>query len=117
MCDWQLGHCNSVQASRQAQRLPSMLCPRSLMTLAQMPSYEWTRGTSFNCLNRKTALHNIQQLCPTIATYLINTYRRNTMLSAGGDVMLSMEGTTQGDPLAMAMYAVAIRPLIDKVFT
>ena len=115
MCDWQLGRCKSVQASRQAHRLPSTLSPRSLTTLAQMPSLLVDARNAFNCLNRKTALHNIQQLCPSIATYLITTYRRNAMLFVGGDVMLSMEGTTQGDPLAMAMYAVAIRPLIDKV--
>ncbi len=70
---------------------------------------------AFNCLNRRTALHNIQVLCPVIAPYLINTYRCNSMLFVGGDVMQSMEGTTQGDPLAMAMYAIAIRPLIDRI--
>ena len=29
----------------------------------------------FNRLNRKVALHNIQYLCPSLSTVLINTYR------------------------------------------
>lgn len=70
---------------------------------------------AFNSLNRQTALHNIQKLCPSIATALINTYRVPSQLFVDGDVLLSREGTTQGDPLAMPMYALATIPLIRKL--
>ena len=62
-------------------------------------------SNAFNSLNRQTALHNIQRLCPSIATALINTYRAPSELYVDTDVLLSREGTTQGDPLAMPMYA------------
>ena len=32
-------------------------------------------SNAFNSLNRQTALHNIQRLCPSLATPLINTSR------------------------------------------
>ena len=70
---------------------------------------------AFNRLNRQTALFNIQHLCPTLSTALINTYREHTQLFIGGETILSQEGTTQGDPLAMAMYAVATTPLIHRL--
>ena len=59
---------------------------------------------AFNSLNRQTALQNIRRLCPPIATILVNTYRAPTELFVDNDVILSHEGTTHGDPLAMAMY-------------
>ena len=70
---------------------------------------------AFNLLNRQVALRNIMALCPTIAPFLINIYRSPSELNVGGETMLSMEGTTQGDPLAMAMFAIATRPLIERV--
>ena len=70
---------------------------------------------AFNRINRQVALQNIRRLCPTIATILINSYRSNTDLFMDGEVILSQEGTTQGDPLAMSMYGLATIPLIRKL--
>ena len=55
---------------------------------------------------------NVQQICPALANTLINTYRHDTELYIDGETIYSQEGTTQGDPLAMAMYAVGILPII-----
>ena len=72
-------------------------------------------SNAFNSLNRDAALHNIRSLCPSISTMLINTYRVPTELFIDGEVIFSREGTTQGDPLAMPMYAVATIPLIRRI--
>ena len=73
-------------------------------------------SNAFNRLNRQVALHNIQVTCPVIATYVINTYREHSVLYvAGGKKMLSREGTTQGDPLAMAWYSLSTTVLIDSL--
>ena len=72
-------------------------------------------SNAFNSLNRAVALHNIQQICPSFAPILINTYRSAAGLFIAGDTLLSEEGTTQGDPLAMPMYALATLPLIKRI--
>ena len=72
-------------------------------------------SNAFNSLNRKCSLLNIRQLCPAISTVLISTYRDSTDLFLGSDTILSEEGTTQGDPLAMPFYALATRPLIGAL--
>ena len=72
-------------------------------------------SNAFNSLNRQVALRNIRHLCPSMATVLLNTYRAPTELFVNGSSILSQEGTTQGDPLAMAMYALATIPLIRKL--
>jgi len=72
-------------------------------------------SNAFNSLNRVVALHNIRQVCPPLATILINTYRSPASLLVSGEIILSEEGTTQGDPLAMPMYALATIPLMDQL--
>ena len=72
---------------------------------------------TFNNLNRQAALFNVNKLCPAIGKILINTYRFAADLHVGGETIKSLEGTTQGDPLAMAMYAVATMPLLRKAQT
>ena len=70
---------------------------------------------AFNSLNQENALRNIQHLCPPLAKILINTYQENIQLYSDNSTLVSQEGTTQGDPLAMAMYAIAINPLITRL--
>ena len=75
-------------------------------------------SNAFNTINRQAALHNIEYICPSIATILNNTYNAPVrMFITGGGEIKSREGTTQGDPLAMAMYALAITPLIQRLGT
>ena len=75
-------------------------------------------SNAFNSLNRAAALHNITVLCPSIATYAINTYRRHARLFImGGKELQSAEGTTQADPVAMSLYAVSLQPLIAQLQT
>ena len=71
---------------------------------------------AFNSINRQAALYNISIICPPLAQVLLNTYRApvRCMIQGAGEIS-STEGTTQGDPLAMAMYALAVRPLIDHL--
>ena len=68
-------------------------------------------SNTFNSLNRQVALRNVRHLCPSLANILINTYREHSELFVDGKVLWSEEGTTQGDPLAMPLYALATIPL------
>ena len=70
-------------------------------------------SNAFNSLNRKVALHNVQFTCPELSTILQNTYGAPSDLFIDGETIQSQEGTTQGDPLAMPMYALATLPLIE----
>ena len=73
-------------------------------------------SNAFNSLNRNAALHNIRILCPQFSTILINTYRLPVrMFIQGGGEILSVEGTTQGDNLAMSFYALGISILLDRL--
>ena len=63
-------------------------------------------SNAFNRLNKQIALHNIQYSCHPMSQALINTYRAPSRLFIiGGGEIKSLEGTTQGDPLAMKFYA------------
>ena len=70
---------------------------------------------AFNSLNREVALRNVMQVCPPLTTVLINTYRFNIDLYINGEITSSQEGTTQGNSLAMALYAIGTIPMIQKI--
>ena len=72
-------------------------------------------SNAFNCLNRQVTLLNCGAICPALSHILVNTYRNYSCLFVDRQCILSKEGTTQGDPLAMAMYAIGTQPLIHKL--
>ena len=59
-------------------------------------------------------LHNISIVCPILTTFISNCYTIPARLFVVGNFELkSREGTTQGDPTAMAAYALGVTPLIQ----
>ena len=71
---------------------------------------------AFNRLNRQVTLINCEALYPAMPHVLINTYRSNSWLFVDEpQCMLSKEGTTEGDPLAMEMYVIGTQPLIYRL--
>ena len=75
-------------------------------------------SNAFNQMNRSVALHNIQITCKEMSLYIINTYRSPSRLfvCGGGDI-LSQEGTTQGDLLAMPWYSINTSIMIQSLRT
>ena len=70
-------------------------------------------SNAFNSINREAFLHNTKVLCPALATFINNCYSiPSDLFVQGGKPLKSFEGTTQGDPAAMAIYALGITPLL-----
>ena len=74
---------------------------------------------AFNRVNRATALWNVRFTCPVMKYILINFYRSPSRIFMNGEggscELLSQQPTTQGCPLAMAMYAIALSPLLKHL--
>ena len=72
---------------------------------------------AFNSVNRVSALWNARVLWSRCSRYLFNTYRGYALLllQDSDKTLLSKEGVTQGDPLSMMLYAVAVLPLIRSL--
>ena len=71
-------------------------------------------SNAFNALNRKAALWQARHLWPRGCRFLFNTYKgwAALVLTGSNCLLYSKEGTTQGDPLSMAFYAIGLLPLI-----
>ena len=58
----------------------------------------------------------LKYVCPALETVLMNCYQSLIRLAVSDELeLLLKEGTTQGDLLGMAMFALAIVPLILKL--
>jgi hypothetical protein len=71
---------------------------------------------AFNTMNRAEAIRTATERCPIIARALKNIYGTPSSLCLeDGSHISSKEGTTQGCPLGMVMFALSSLPLIARV--
>ena len=74
----------------------------------------------FNELGRKAMLWTVRHRWANGARFSFNCYRHSAQLllrRRGGDceTILSREGVTQGDPLSMVLYGLALTPLAETI--
>ena len=71
-------------------------------------------ANGFNALNRKAMLWNVRHLWPRGGRFTFNCYKYwpQLVLQRSGEklpyILHSQEGVTQGDPLSMYAYALAL---------
>ena len=111
VCVGQQAGCEAaVHAIREIYQTPE--CEAVLMVDA---------SNAFNTINRRATIQNIKVKCPILAKYVENTYKEPAHLYISDsktnrrEVIKSEEGTTQGDPIAMAMYALGLSKLQGEI--
>ena len=98
------GHAGGCEVSRHA--LVDLFTQDDAEGVIQLDA-----SNAFNSINRNILLHNAKIICPQFATYICNSYCTPARLFiTGGAEIRSMEGTTQGDPIAMAAYGIGLTP-------
>jgi hypothetical protein len=75
---------------------------------------------AFNELNRTAMLWTVRHEWPSGARFAFNCYRHHSTLmirhnNGTGVTIPSREGVTQGDPLAMVLYGLAVLPLVRQL--
>ena len=75
---------------------------------------------AFNEINRTAMLWTARHIWPSGSLFAFNIYRHHSTLTVRGENrttsrILSQEGVTQGCPLAMILYALALVPMIKEL--
>ena len=60
-------------------------------------------------------MRNIDRISPSLTSGVYNSYIYPSKLFVNGETLLSEEGTTRGDPIAMAMYGISIMPMVRNL--
>ena len=108
--------CQQLCACQKSSCEAIVHCVRELYDSGEMERILCVDASNaFNALYRGLALRNVLHLYPSLGRLLITTYQSHSSLFIDGDCILSKEGTTQGDPLAISIFAVASIPLVREL--
>ena len=91
------------------------MCPVLVDSAIEDVSLVDATKKAYNSINRKAALHNTQIIRASLSKILVNIYHalvRCVIPGSGRDS--SSKVTMQEDSLAMAIYPLAINPLISE---
>ena len=74
-------------------------------------------ANAFNSVNLEAALLNAGREWPRGSTFFFNSYQSPSELFFQGsnESLFSYEGTTQGDPLSILLYGMALMPMIRRL--
>ena len=77
-------------------------------------------ANGFNNLSRYSMLWTVRHRCSRLSRLAFNCYRHALRLvcrqpGSAATILLSREGVTQGDPLSMALYGIALLPLAETL--
>ena len=74
-------------------------------------------ANAFNMVNRKAMLWTVRHKWPSGARFAFNCYSHagHIVLRGAFEWLLSREGVTQGDPLSMVIYGLALLPLVERL--
>ena len=100
-------------------------CEAAVHSIVDIFNKEETEGilqidasNAFNSINRNVMLHNINIICPELAVFVQNSYCQSSRLFIlGGKEIRSGEGTIQGVPVSMEVYALGIAPLLTTLLS
>ena len=67
---------------------------------------------AFNNIHRDAMLSAVAEHVPSIYQFCLSSYEKTTLLKFSSHIILSQEGSQQGDPLGPLFFCLAIHPLI-----
>lgn len=70
---------------------------------------------AFNSVSRDVILDRTVALFPSMARYIYFCYGRHSSLFYNSNIVKSMTGVQQGDPLSTLLFCIAIQPVLDEL--
>jgi hypothetical protein len=68
-------------------------------------------SNAFNCLRRDSMLEAVYREIPEIYNFCHLSYASSSYLSFGDQIILSEEGSQQGDPLGPLLFSLTVNPI------